>query len=987
MIAMCLGQALHAQQFHFKKFGLADGIPQSQVYDILNDSRGFLWLGSRGGGISRYDGKSFKNYQTSHGLINNFVNCLYEDSHRDLWIGTQTGASKFDGLRFTSFPFSKKGEIRVFSIIEIDDKMLFGTSQGTFLLEGDSVRSLPIGHEQISNFYVHAFWVSKDHLYVGTNRGLFKLDRHELDLVKHFTKSNGLPDNYIQTIASISDSSCWIGTYGRGLRLFQNDKIIKPSFSLPAGLIIYDLMVADKNVLWVASQKNGAFQIEIPSGRITNYTERKGLSNNHVRCITTDRWGSVWLGTSGGGLNQFTGQLFSNYTKSDGLSDNYIYSIGQDIDGSIWVGNGNKGVSRLDSLGAQNFSDSIWHNTKVKAMAQSTDSSWWFGTEGQGILHKINEEVTSISTKNGLCGDYVKDIEIASNGHVFVATLDGGISEIEIVKGGLKFSNYRYLTELPSNRIFCLHVDARGRCWFGTENKGLGYIEKGVVHMTINDQDIKYQAIRAIRTSGNGQIWMATSSGLFSYNIADEKLLERGGGVLRSSNLYLLEFDLNGKLYVGHERGLDVLIMNEAGEIIDAEFYGASDGFEGIETCQNSVIRDMDGFLWFGTVNGLSRYNPNRSETPMRPPSIWLENIDLFYEKMQAGTYGYMPVNWDSSSGIPTFPYDKNHFGFSLSGIHLTQSPQIQYQWRLEGYDEKWAPVTDKSDATYSNLPPGTYTFNYRAMTSQEHMSSVKTWPFIIEAPYWQLWWFKSALGIVIASILLLSILLYLRRLKKQRQQLQFEKDLIELEQKALRLQMNPHFLFNALNSIQSLVAQDNTKEARNYLQKFAKLMRLTLQNSRLERIKLIDEINTLENYLSLEKLTRQPSFSFEIKCAEGTEPEEISIPPMMLQPFVENAIKHGVADMGEKGKIEITFELRDNWLHTRIRDNGIGREAAAEKQRSKSKSHESAAIQVITDRLQLLNKELTGNSVVMEDIRSNSKVVGTLVEIVLHAW
>ncbi len=191
----------------------------------------------------------------------------------------------------------------------------------------------------------------------------------------------------------------------------------------------------------------------------------------------------------------------------------------------------------------------------------------------------------------------------------------------------------------------------------------------------------------------------------------------------------------------------------------------------------------------------------------------------------------------------------------------------------------------------YSNLPSGEYELLYKSISSEGIDSKTKKWPFEVLLPFWKTWWFTLLIWLIPALIIALSVIIYVRRIKargkRDREKLQVEKELIELEQKALRLQMNPHFLFNALNSIQSLVALERHQEARKYLQKFAKLMRLTLQNSRIDSIPLSDEITTLRNYIELEQFSMKAPFTYEIIHVPSVNPDNTYIPPMMLQPFV----------------------------------------------------------------------------------------------------
>ncbi len=970
------------QQNHFRHFGLEDGLPQSQVFDVHQDSRGFIWIGTRGGGIARFDGQNFKTYNTKQGLINNFVNCIYEDSSGDLWIGTRTGLSRYNGLEFVNYPLSEGGDVRVFCVDMVDSSLLIGTSNGLFTLMNNTISPVT-GLDTNSSFYVNDIKQYNNQVYVGTNRGMYVLQKGSWNVIELVNRKDGLPDDYIQTL-EVDSFGVWIGTYGKGIRYYTNNEVTRPYLPIPNSTVCYDLKRTDDNKLWIATQAHGAFLYDLAQKKLIHYTLSNGLANNHVRCIEKDNWGNIWLGTSGGGLNQFAGQQFNHLTKKEGLADNYIYSAYQDLQGVLWIGTGKKGIVKRDSIGFVNYGqDSGFANVKVKAICQGTDSTMWLGTEGSGLGYYKNGSFNWLTVRDGLCGNYIKDIECTPDGKIWVATLDGGISEIIQTPNGYKFKNYRYLTQIPSNRIYALSSDNKGNVWFGTENKGLGKISNGKAQVVVSDVDLSYYNIRAIRCQGD-LVWLATSGGLMRYDTKTKELVKLVEEELKSNNIYLLEFDHQKNLYVGHERGLEKLKVNETGDVIEVDFYGASEGFLGIETCQNASFCDQQGNLWFGTINGLTKYNPNALEINTTEPRIWLDNIDLFYEKLGANRFEYHPTSWNKLDGQPLFPYDQNHLSFSFVGIDLNSPTKLKYQWKLEGFDDQWVKPTSRRDAIYSNLPPGEYALKYRSVTSQGIYSKENTWPFMIHAPFWQMWWFKLLTWAVPFLIVAIFIVVYIQRIKKrgrrEREKLMVEKELIELEQKALRLQMNPHFLFNALNSIQSLVALENHQDARKYLQKFAKLMRLTLQNSRVESIALSDEILTLSNYMELEQLTKNPAFAYEIEVGENLDPEEVYIPPMMLQPFVENAIKHGLPDLGADGQLRVFFDQSADKLICRITDNGIGRQAAEEKVKGKIKSHESAAIQVITDRLNIRNKEHEGNALEIRDLERGTEVVVTLV-------
>ncbi|MEM9022481.1 MAG: histidine kinase, partial [Bacteroidota bacterium] len=243
---------------------------------------------------------------------------------------------------------------------------------------------------------------------------------------------------------------------------------------------------------------------------------------------------------------------------------------------------------------------------------------------------------------------------------------------------------------------------------------------------------------------------------------------------------------------------------------------------------------------------------------------------------------------------------------------------------------------------------------------------------FTILQPFWQKWWFLAAATATAALIIFLIVRVRLRQLANERQRLQMEKGLLELEQKALRLQMNPHFIFNALNSIQGQIHKKDEKTARYFLAKFSKLMRAILENSRSAAIPLEQEVQTLENYLSLEQFSRGNTFEFAVDLSPSVDPEAIRIPPMMIQPFIENAIIHGVGHLTEQGRINVHFERQNGHLACTVTDNGIGRDRAAAINSQLDHHHKSTALVVTQERLdRLQNGNQTVHSLEIEDLKN----------------
>jgi len=323
--------------------------------------------------------------------------------------------------------------------------------------------------------------------------------------------------------------------------------------------------------------------------------------------------------------------------------------------------------------------------------------------------------------------------------------------------------------------------------------------------------------------------------------------------------------------------------------------------------------------------------------------------------------------------------------------VQLTFPQDVEYQSRLvprgqTHYESltanlgNWTPATKETEVDYRHLPAGHYKFELRSTVNNEEYTYIAPIKIRVIDDTFQKIWLMALLGLL--GILLTAIFFNSRynRLKevssRERKLLQQENKMLTLQQKALQLQMNPHFVFNALNSIQGLIAKEDNKGARRYLQQFSSMMRSVLNQSRQDQISLVDEVSYLQDYLSLEQMANNDKFEFSVYCHE--EDESIRIPTMIIQPFVENAVLHGIRNLqGRAGQIHVSFEADDHHVTCTIEDNGVGRIAASKVKRS---THESVATKVVEERL---GGRVGGQLVKYTDlVASDDSAAGTKVQV-----
>jgi ligand-binding sensor domain-containing protein len=964
----------YAQQFKFQHYSVEEGLPQSQVYAMIQDSRGLLWIGTKGGGLSKFNGKEFTTFTKEEGLSGDQIYALFEDSKQNIWIGTGNGITHYNGINFTKHPISKKYDIMVSAIAEDHNNVIWAaTNAGLYYYEKKQWVAFISNNTKLKYNISCLFVDSTGVIWTGNDNGLFKINEGH---VSRYTNKGGLSSNKVRSINELN-GELLVGTYGHGLNVYN-----AKGWSVlgKSNEIIHDIFIDEKKEIWVATQDNGAIKYNLKNKSEKKYNESKGLSANNVRIILQDSWHNMWFGTSGGGINKYHDQQFQHYNLEDGYLDSKFYSVLSGSDNTVWTGTGKFGFAEMrnDSIIYHN-QNTDFKNYKCKVLFEDHVGNIWIGTEGKGIYIFNRSRYVQITSYHGLTDNWIRSITQDKYFNIWIATVSG-ISKLTPTNyADLKFTikNFRQENGLPDDRINTLARDKENRMWFGTNNGHIGYIQNGkITNYGIND-GIKRSVIKSITIDKHNQLWAATESeGLFiadlkSNFITFNQLKKKDG--INSNNIYLLKFDQQGQLWLGAGGGVDRVSFTKSGEISDIKHFGQNEGFFGGETCTNAISVSKNGDLWIGTLDGLNRHTPTKSKINTIAPKLSMTNISLFYESITEGVN-----NWYNIDKTLNFNYNENHVSFKFEGVDLKNPEEVYYQFKLDGFENEWSPIEKHNVATYSNLPSGNYNFLVKAGNGDNIWTEPITIPFSILTPFWKSWWFISIIAISSLSIIFLIYRNRKRQLKEEKERLQLEKNMLEMEQKALRLQMNPHFIFNAMNTVQALIAKKDEKAARYYLAKFSKLMRKVLENSRNTLITIHDEIEALENYLNLEQLSNEGKFDYEIIVDENIQTDAYGIPPLLLQPFAENSIVHGLKELQHRGKITIKFEWKETFIECSVSDNGRGRLAAKEVRHQKSSYHKSTALVLTQERLASLSDDLQVKSFEIIDMKkpSGTKVI-----------
>lgn len=947
---------LWTQSFNFQNYSVREGVAQSKVAAVLVDSRGFVWLGTQGGGLSRFDGREFTTLSTREGLPGNQVQALWEDAKGILWIGTDKGLATYDGHQVRSW---SERQIDVRSIEQdTSGQIWIGTTAGLYTLAGHGLKRLSAPART-----VHAILTDRNgQTWLATKQGLWELEGH----IPRYRTGQELE---MTSLAEGKDGLLYIGTAsqqmviwtGNALRPFGGNR------QLPAQTITSLRSTLDGGI-WIGTSAHGLFRWDIDVGTLTRLNIQDGLADEEVLAMDNDQWGNWWFGT-GRGVSCYGGQLFDFYSRQTGLDGDAIHAIAGAREGTLMFSLDEKGLFRKTDTTFQPITIQGWQNGRINTIFRDRDRQLWLGTEGQGLSMIYQDSCYYLSRDVGFNSKSVRSIAADSSGTLWVATADVGLYQLDMeIDSFPRFAviNWSTADGLAGYRINQVHIDQQDRLWLATEDAGLLCWRKGALLYTIDeDMGLPKGQLTALTEDEAGYLWVgsakeglarveiyADSIGVTAYTDADG---------FYSNNINLLLLDAEENLWVGSEAGVDRVQLDADRAPKTIQHFGRSEGFLGVETIRNAAYKDSLGNLYFGTVAGLTRFNANYSSQGGQPPSIVLTDIQLFGQSLQATPYGKYLGPWSQPDTVLVFPHDENNIGFAFLGLEQSQAAKVRYQYWLKGWDEDWSAETENREKVYANLRPGAYTFWVKSLHLDSKLAAEPLAVSIyIQAPWWEHPWLKPGLAVLGLLLILWLFRSQIKRIRRKAQaeqaRLSMEKHVLELEQKALQLQMNPHFIFNALNSIQLLIAKKDERTARSYLAKFSRLMRATLENARQPKILLAEEVESLERYLSLEQFSRGNRFTYQIVVQPEEAADEVSIPPMMVQPFVENAIIHGVSALKEGGLVEVLFEVEEEEVICTIQDNGIG---IAESQRQKdSTTHQSVGLQVTKERLELLHPQ-----------------------------
>ncbi len=779
--------SLQSQSYHFLNLTVEDGLAENEVYDLIQDRRGAIWMATLGG-VSVYDGVSFMNLNDSSGLPSNIINCLYEDIKGDIWIGTHKGLTVYDGTEFYTFTQKDGLPSNVVKSICEDGfgRLWIGTQYGglcmldNFAKDKKTFVPFDINFGGRGRLSVNKVIETPDaKIYIGTNQGLAEIFN---GIVKTYTTKNGLIGNSIYDLEEDVNGDIWIGT-SSGLSVFSDGifKNFTSSPNFPVGAV-KTLEQDELENIWIGTLNSGVIRLNINTYEYKIYNENKGLSEDIVLSILEDKHDNIWVGTKGGGINKFTGISFTYFGIKEGLQNEKINALIQDSDDNFWFAtrggliryNGNDSFQLFDKKSGL----PVDYTTTV---FEDKNKNIWVGTPIGLVKIKDNKIQRVFSVLDGVMNPVTCFFQ-DSEGVIWIGT-EGGLGKLI----GDKIKFYRMFDGLSDGKISAITQDKSGKLWIGTKSGGINWFN-GIEFGQINEDDglIPSNFINCMIRGPRGGIYIGTNAGItkFDENRNTYKTFNTKNSKISSDNIKMMLFDEDNQLWIGTNKGLDRIsfnppqIMRQTGEYIsEIKHFGKSDGITGGQINGNAICEDVDGNLWFGTNKGAIKHDRSVDHTSDIAPQTYFTGLELENKIINWTKRNYEVEAWSKMPKNLVLPHDSSTLTFHFVGINHDNSTGTTYYSYLEQDGEIFAPlkINNESKRDFTKLPPGEYQFVVYACNKDDFCNdkTPSKFSFTISPPFWAEVWFIILVSLTIIFSIILFIKYREKKLKEERELLE----------------------------------------------------------------------------------------------------------------------------------------------------------------------------------------------------------------------
>ena len=940
-----------SQDLHFFHFGPENGIPAKDVYEVYQDRQGFIWLATTKG-VYRFDGRTFTAITTSDGLLSNEILWIAEDRRGRIWFLPYQGhlAYYHEGkvvLQDPSLVPKNKKEIDSYQVKTTN-------SEGELIVYSNRYGLVKITEEGgLDSLYgmngsIYALEAFSDDRYVMASiKCLNLLENGQVEVLDSFPR-------HLMTVARASrfDETSILYVVADTLFLYDLEKRdyrwppIVGEFSRNAHFLSHG---AD-GITWVGNA-DGAWALQLREGQaevLVHCLEGKGVTS-HIQ----DNEGNHWFTTYENGLYFATTLDAVTYQTTINGKHYPIFSIGEDPEGRLAFGSKHNQIFFLDEGQMVNKRIPTLRNYRgrVRSFANQPNGDWWVITE-EGMYEFEKDRVKTYPRG-------AKKIFFENDTNALIVST-AGLRDFDLIHppDTTKTTKELYATEFhylkPARDV---KKGPDGVIWF-SGNYGLYRLDQDRKPVKVAGFSSR---VNEIGFDPSGNLWAGTDGeGVFVFR-GDSMITNfKVGDGLTSNNCEKLFVDDRGMVWVTSPNYLCWIVRGAETGSWEIGSYTLADGLP------SPLITDVyvkGEEVWVSTMKGVTRLKRPSGHPTQAKPTLWIEGV------RHAGMDSLLNSQVE-------FAASENNITVRYKGLHFKSLNRLKFQYRLLPDQEEWKTTTEE-ELYFPNLSPGDYTFEVKAIGVQPgDVSSTEQIFFSVDSPYYQKAWFLVLVGIAIAGTVSLLFLYQLRRVRRTNF---LRWKIHHVEQQAIQAQMNPHFIFNALNSIRNCIYNGDSEAAIQYLGNFARMVRYTLENSQKGIISLDSEIRYLKAYIDLEALRFKDRFSTRIEVSPELDTAYLYIPAMIIQPFLENAFKHAAPGDGTR-QVQVTVEFREegDQLVCRVEDDGVGfrKEGGAKKT--------SFALQAIEERINILN-ELGGEvaSLEMLDKGEIGKGSGTIA--ILH--
>lgn len=897
-------QNLSAQTMPFRTYSIENGLSESVIHSLIQDERGFIWLGT-GFGLNRFDGVEFIKWYEEDGLPNNRVNALRQSSDGKIWVGTDAGLAYIESDSVYSPPvFEPVNESVVLSIYEDSDGSIWIATEGNGLWKYDPSGKFTNVSTQFGYRNMMARAVVEDEngvMWVGTSEGLFSYNGNSF---RKYRRSDGMPEVSVNEMKFNSQGELWMAT-NAGLMMMAGEKI--EIYDTEAGLNdcrLHSLSFTDDG-LWVGSESGASF---FDGERFENYTSENGLNAVIVYETMVDRENNVWLGTLGGGANIFLGNLFQNYSVDTGLANNVVVGFEEDHLGNIWIATYGGGIHKYDGSDLEHFSQADGLvDDKVYVIMEDSRNRLWIGTR-TGISIYENGEFRTLP-ESVFPFTYIRDIyEDEETGDFWIATYNSGVIRFD----GEEYEQYDTSSGLLNNTVMKIEKDQEGRMIFATYG-GAAILENGTIeHITIAD-GLPNNGVIHVYIDDEGTKWFSTFSGIASYD--GENIRAIMTDAQSNTISYFMLQDASGRYWVGTNRGIYLFkpeqFFNAESRVERIKSFKLFDHNQGLvanELNAGGVLAASDQTIWLGSVEGLSHFFPARIDSNTTPPGIEFEEVLMSGQPQHEVT--------DNE-----FSHDQNFLQISYTGLSFESPAQILYEYRLSGLEDEWQTTRERT-IRYTSLPPGEYSFRIRAYNADGVRSVEEArFSFAIIPPVWMQWWFLALIGLAVIGL----IMFYYRHFRARKQ--------IDIER--MRVQIASDLHDDVGSSLTELALQTDFLQAG----KVSDELRDTLQQLGDQSRKIVtslddivwsidarndtagDMTDRMQDYVNQIFRSGSPEVHYHFDNLEMDDRLPVNIKEniyLIFKESVNNIAKHSNAD-----RVDIKFAYDGKDFQLKVADNG----------------------------------------------------------------